>query len=414
MSKLATFLFFLLILIGAAVFVVGPILAKTNFLAFESFLKNTASVFFTESSKPEVLKQIAAEANKTGKRLRILIVPGHDNDYWGTEFRGIKEADMNSELGQKLAKLLATESKFEVILTRGSADYNPIFSSYFSSEEKNIVQFANEKKQIMANLISEGKVSRSVGVIHNDAPNLAVLRLYGINKWANENNIGLVVHLHFNDYPRRNRASAGDYSGFSIYVPERQYSNARASNDIALSVSKQLKKYYPESNMPKEETGVVEDQDLIALGAFNTLDPAALLIEYGYIYEPQFENAAIRGKIIEDLAVQTYIGINNFFGNATPMLAGKFESSILPYKWQNTVSAGTKHNESILSLQAALTLEGVYPPEDSDKHDCPISGTFGRCTKNSLALFQKKHGLTAEQNQLGEKTRGKLNELYGE
>jgi N-acetylmuramoyl-L-alanine amidase len=134
--------------------------------------------------------------------------------------------------------------------------------------------------------------------------------------------------VHFNDYPQRKKSSPGDYSGFSIYVPEQQYSNSRSSREIAAQVSKQLGTYYPESNMPKEGSGVVEDQDLIAIGSFNTLDPASLLIEYGYIYEPQFLNPVIRSKVIEDLATQTYVGIHNFFGGSMPKLAGKYTTAL--------------------------------------------------------------------------------------
>ena len=417
MNKTSTFLVFAFTGLGTLFFVIGPILAKSGFLAQETPAEQGASVFFIESSKPEIIKQTLAMANTNpnSRRLRILLVPGHDNEFWGTQFRGLKESVMTLELGKRLLQLLISDGEFEVITSRDEEGYNPNLASYFSSEKSGILEFAKGKKQIMNDLISDGKLStKTDGVYHNDAPSHVVVRLYGINKWANENNIDLVVHLHFNDYPRKNKSAAGKYSGFSIYVPERQYSNSRASKAVADEVFKQLKVYYSESNMPKESVGVVEDQDLIAIGSFNTLDPASILIEYGYVYESQFLEKDVRTKVIQDLATQTYIGIRNFLGGSVSNAAGKFNTAFLPHTWLEPLATGVRNSPSVLSLQAALILEGLYPPEGRSKRDCPLTGTFGKCTELSLASFQQKYGLADEPGKLGEDTLKKLNELYGE
>lgn len=415
MNKATAFLFFALMGIGAVFFVAAPFLARINLVAEHQATEQPASVFFIESSKPELLKQIVALADQNNRKIRILIVPGHDTEFWGTQYKSVKEADMTIELGKELARLLSQDSKFDVILSRDDNGYMPALASYFSEQEKQILDFVATKKKIMTDLKSTGKITTKIdGVYHNNAPSPVIVRLYGINKWANENSVDLVIHVHFNDYPRRKRASPGDYSGFSIYVPERQYSNARASKDIATAVSLQLGTYYPESNMPKEDTGVVEDQDLIAIGSFNTLDPASILIEYGYIYEPQFLNPIIRSKIIKDLATQTYVGIHNFFGSSMPSLAGKFNTALLPHTWRDVVASGAQYNPSILSLQVALTIEGIFPPNEFDEHDCPLAGTYGACTKKSLALFQQKYKLADASGRLDQATIEKLNELYGE
>ena len=289
-----------------------------------------------------------------------------------------------------------------------------ILNSYFSTGERGILDFIDNKKQTMMSLVFNGKVVVKTGdVVHNDAPLPAVLRLYGINKWANENNIDLVVHVHFNDYPRKNRTVSGKYSGFVIYTPEKQYSNSRASNAVAVEVSKQLKTHYVESNMPREVVGVVENQDLIAIGSFNTLDPASILIEYGYIYESQFADADMRNEIITDMAAQTYLGIHNFFDNNSLSVVGKFNTTLLPYIWSNVVRSGVKNSESILALQTAMVSEGLYPPDSLDPHDCPLSGTYGLCTRTSLSLFQQKYNLKNTSGILNTQTLEKFNELYG-
>ena len=418
MNKATAFLFFTLTALGAVFFVVAPISARTVFVrsggAGEA---QPASVFFIESSKPEVLKQTVAMVGANTRKLRILVVSGHDNEFFGTQYKNVKEASMTLPLGLELARLLSQDEKFEVILSRDDNGYTPELAYYFKEKKPEILDFVSAKKKIMNDLEAVGRVSlKTDGVYHNDAPSPVVVRLYGINKWANENNIDLVIHVHFNDYPRRKKASPGDYSGFSIYVPEHQFSNARSSKAIADAVSKQLQTYYPPSNMPKEGqgVGVVEDQDLIAIGAFNTLDPAALLIEYGYIYEPQFLNPTIRSKVIQDLATQTYVGIHNFFGGSLPSLAGKYNTSLLPHTWRDVIAAGVQHNLSVLSLQAALVIEGVFPPEEFDEHACPLAGTYGACTRKSLTLFQQKYNLDDVSGKLGRETIEKLNELYGE
>ena len=411
-------MFFTLTALGGIFFVVAPLSVRTVLVrAGQTVGSQPASVFFIESSKPEVLKQTVTLAGANARKLRILVVPGHDDEFIGTQYKGVKEANMTLPLGKELARLLSEEDKFEVILSRDDNGYMPELAYYFREQEVEILEFVASKKKIMNDLEVAGKVSLMTdGVYHNDAPSPVVVRLYGINKWANENNVDLVVHIHFNDYPRRKRASPGTYSGFFIYVPEHQFSNARSSKEIAEAVSTQLQTYYPPSNMPKEGqgVGVVEDQELIAIGAFNTLDPASILIEYGYIYETQFLNPTIRIKVIEDLAIQTYIGIHNFFGVSLPKLAGKYNTALLPHTWRDVVAAGTQHNPSILSLQAALVLEGVYPPDEVDDHACPLAGTYGACTRKSLIAFQQKYNLDGASGKLGRETIRKLNELYGE
>lgn len=417
MNRVTAFLFFTLTALGAVFFVIAPILVKTIFVfkAPAVSAEQPASVFFIESSTPEMLKQLALQTDTTTRKLKVLVVPGHDSDFWGTQYKNVKEADMTLALSKELVRLLSWDDKFEVSVTRDGSGYTPVFADYFSDPGQNILSFVAAKKKTMTDLELAGKVSlKTDGVFHNNAPSPVVVRLYGINKWANENNIDLVIHVHFNDYPRRKRASPGDYSGFSIYVPEHQYSNARASKDIAEAVSEQLQTYYSQSDMPKEDVGVVEDQDLIAIGSFNTLDPASILIEYGYIYEPQFLNPTIRNKVIQDLATQTYIGIHKFFGSSMPGLAGKYNTAFLPNTWQGLIAAGVQHNLSILSLQAALTLEGVYPPEGMDKRNCPVAGTFGKCTRLALTAFQQKYGVSDEPGVLGQGTIATLNKLYGE
>jgi hypothetical protein len=68
--------------------------------------------------------------------------------------------------------------------------------------------------------------------------------------------------------------------------------------------------------LKEEMVGIVPDQELIAIGRFNVADTANVLIEYGYIYEPQYQNNKKRMQVIDEYALRTYQGLENFF-NAT-------------------------------------------------------------------------------------------------
>lgn len=374
-----------------------------------------ASVFFTDSTTTEKLKEDYSSTEKTKGKIKLLIVAGHDDESGGTEFRGVKEAKINLELAENLAEFFKDNDKFEITLVRDRNGYNPVFLNYFNKERESIKEFTTKQKETMAELVRAGEVHNTEGVIHNSAPSETVLKLYGINKWANENNTDIVLHIHFNDDPTRNRKrkreAEGKYSGFAIYIPEAQYSNAKASRAVAEPIYSQLAKFYPVSDLLQEQDGIVDDQKLIAIGAHNTLDSVGMLIEYGYIYEPQFLNENIRNFVIKELAFQTYVGLVNFFETETK-LSLKYDTLLLPHKWEENLQKGAKNKESVLALQTALNFEKLYPPEGFDKRDCPITGNFGNCTSLALKKFQEKYDINDEAGKIGESTKNKLNELY--
>ncbi len=383
----------------------------------------TASVFFKDSVTAESLRQTFASSGKpvyrgnqrkSGERVRILVVPGHDAEYSGTVFGGLKEVELNWLLADRLYELLKSEPGFEVFLTQTSAGYSPTFQKYFTDGREGILKFVEDHKARMENFVQAGKVARVTQVEHNNAPTEVALRLFGINKWANENGIDIVIHIHFNDYPGRRRGQEGKYSGFAIYVPENQYSNAKGSKSVASFVYDRLSKLYPPSNLPIEDQGIVEDQELIAIGSNNTLDGAGMLIEYGYIYESAFYEPELRDTAVSDLALQTFLGVMDFFGKKPDAsLSSEYETAYVPHVWEKDLEHGIESDPDVLRLQAALALEGVYPPPGEDKNDCPLTGSFGNCTKRSVKAFQEKQNIVPAEGYVGEKTRMKLNEMFG-
>ncbi len=276
---------------------------------------NFAAVFFYESITVAQLHDKYNAVPSSQSKVRIFLVPGHEPDFGGTEFGNLKERDIVVDLAKYLEGFLKNNSHYEVVISRDKNSWNADLQKYFDDHWNDIKIFFSQNKNEMIRPINNGTVKKiSNGVKHNSAPQNVALRLYGINKWANENKIDIVIHIHFNDYPRKNSLVSGRYSGFAIYIPEKQYSNSKTTNAVAYAVFKRLSKYNTVSNLPKEDSGLVEEQELIAIGSHNTLDAPSMLIEYGYIYESQFNDPNVREYKIKDLAFQTYLGIEDFFG----------------------------------------------------------------------------------------------------
>jgi N-acetylmuramoyl-L-alanine amidase len=253
-------------------------------------------------------------------QVRILLVPGHDNEKWGAENNGIKEADMNLAVANQILSLLKKDKRFDVQITRDEYGYTKEFSDYLTKGHTDIINFKETAKKIMqANILSGTFVQKTNPPHHSVSEDIAD-RLYGFNKWANEHNIDAMIHIHFNDYPRDTVSTTGKYSGFAIYVPEAQMPNSKESTNLAKSIFSEISQKYHVSTYEKESAGVVPDQKLIALGANDTLLPnvRSVLIEYGYIYEKKFRTYPLRLKNYQTMAQYTATGIHNYFFPTSP------------------------------------------------------------------------------------------------
>ena len=338
---------------------------------------------------------------------KILIVPGHDNESkGGAQFKDIREADMNLKVAGDLYKYLSEDGHFRVFITRDKNGYKDEAVKYLSDNYSSILSFRNASKDKMNNFLENGIIKKIVGVDHNYASEDDSVKLYAINKWADDNGMDLVIHIHFNDYPNRKLNRVGEYSGFSIYIPEKQLPNYEKSFEIVNSVFSQLKKYFPVSDLPKEDKGIIEDQELIAVGSNLSLSSPVFLVEYGYIYESQFINPKIQPLMFKELAYQTYQGIKNYF---EPIMEEK--TAIFPYTFKNQVEKGLKNNPDAWALQMALLQEGVYPPSGFTKNECGLTGNFGKCTEESVIAFQRKYDIP-QTGSVGPFTLSKLNNLF--
>ncbi len=376
-------------------------------------LKNLAGVFFINSTTKKSLDNDYLTAEKGGAKVKILIVPGHYGAiHGGTEFRGVKERDLNIKMAESLAQLFGKNKNFKVFIARDENGYNKNIQKYIQTNYKAIKAFRKGNKETMDSLVSSGLIDIRNKVEHNSAPSATVIRLYGINKWADENDIDIVIHAHLNDYPNRKYNRPGKYSGTAIYIPEKQFSNAQASLALAKNVLKRISKYSAISNLPLERGGIIGDQELIAIGAYNTLNPAVMLIEYGYIYEAKFMSPNVRMPAIKELAMQTYLGVLDFFGAKKIEKDSLDNTSTLPYTWKNNLKKGMRGSKDIFALQTALAFQSLYPPAYKNENNCPINGNFGPCTDRAIINFQKKYNIKPAYGFVGPLTRFELNKLY--
>jgi len=247
-------------------------------------------------------------ATETVKTFNILVIPGHEPKAGGGSYKNIYERDLAVDIANKIFETLSKDSEYKVTVARDENDWNPILKEYFQTQKQAIINFKTKCQQDTKALMASGKMKYVPNMgFHADASQEMSVRLYGMNKWANENDIDLVLNLHFNDEQRPNINTPGDLSGFVIFVPESQMKNSQASKLAAQDIFDQLKSVEsPQVNY------LLEDQSLIALGASGTMDAPSLLIEYAYIFEKKLRTDTDRLKTLDEFAQQTVLGIKKY------------------------------------------------------------------------------------------------------
>ena len=242
---------------------------------------------------------------------KVLVVVGHRSSDGGAAYKSLTEYSLNSALGVKLYNKLQADSRFKVTLSHYSGDYSPFFLNYFEKNKQSISNYRANKKE--AYLKANPAALSTTEMDHNTATSFGITALYGINKWSVENNYDLVIHIHFNDYPRSNMAKAGQYTGFAVYVPLKANSNFTSSVVFAKKVEHELLQHFSRSTHPKEASGILESE-LIAMGSFNTLGSIpAVLVEGGYIYETQYQTASSRERVLGFYASDMYNALVKYF-----------------------------------------------------------------------------------------------------
>lgn len=257
-------------------------------------------------------ENIAAALSISPKKIKVLIVPGHEPNKGGAdEYKKIKERDLNLQLSEILKNNLSDNKKIEVILARDKDGWNKDLEKFVTTNETEIMNWvALMKEKLLAKVDSGEFKVIDPNMKHNDAESSAVLFLYGTNKWIDEKNIDLVLHVHFNSNPKIN--GKPNYRGYSIYIPDKQYANADQSKRFADYVNEEIVKIQKPSNMPQEKETIISSQELIAVGNYDTLKIPSVVVEYAYMYESLMTNTETRNAFIEKAASSTATAIENF------------------------------------------------------------------------------------------------------
>jgi len=238
------------------------------------------------------------------KKIKVLIVPGHEPGFGGAWYRGLKEEDLTLSLAKKIQGILINNPQLDVVMLRDDNGWNYDISNYITTNKIQIEDWVNKHKNITQNTH-----------IYNKQKLLHIpLTLYGTNKWADENNIDIILNIHFNSNPKI-IGQARYYKGFTIYTTGNKSSNSTSSKIFAADMMYELLKIENKSNAPKEDTGVVVDQDLIAVGSNNTLSVPSIIVEYAYIYENFMQATSTRNSFFEKAALSTATAIENYIAN---------------------------------------------------------------------------------------------------
>ncbi len=285
-----------------------------NNIFYKSILV-VSCVFFVAAGAPAALADTISDTTTTPAQppIRVLIAPGHEPNFGGTVFKGIKERNLTVALGKDLQRLLEQDPNFQVTMTRDTHSWNPIFSDYFKNNWTDIISWENAARKTFVNQVAQGMVSKPISAVaHNNAPLSVAYRLYGINKWANENNIDITINIHFDDENYHRRNVPGRYSGFAIYEPAPQYDNSQRSRELAQDLLGRLMETNYPSTLLKRLGGIIDEPHLIAIGENNTSNAASLVIEYGFIYEKKFTDPKLRAQTLADLAMETYQALDDY------------------------------------------------------------------------------------------------------
>lgn len=335
----------------------------------------------------EMNKNFEMKAERSGP-LKVLIVPGHDHEFSGAEFNSVKEADLNLKVAQSLYEFLSNDSGFEPHITRNENGYTEEFQKYLDENIEEVLIYRRVYGFETEGQKKSGEYEPNQTFYHNTAPLEMIYRLYAFNKWVSDNDIDIVLHIHFNDYPGRGRFG-GKYEGFSIFVNDENSRNGKISKELAEKTKETLSRFFAQSSNPAEKDIIIESPDLIAVGANNTIDAISVLFEYGYVYENQFLISPLNQNVFKELAYQTYLGLRDFLINIPASKDGY--SILLPKDISEIKDAkfGDKASLAVLKLQALLSVNGFYPADNKTLNDCPVGGNFLNCTKEAVLNFQK-------------------------
>lgn len=340
-----------------------------------------------------VEQQVVAQEQIDSGGIKILIVPGHTEFHPGAQVtieggEVTTEAHLARHAATRLTNLLKKDKNFNPILLSDDLGDHPLFSEFYIQNLDRIKRVQNSSESI---------------------PDELSLRLHGINLWVNEElQPELILHMHFNDYDGRPNYEMGTQEGFVLHVPQWGMRHGKESQIFAEKLHEKLSIVSIPSTAPDEEGGLLQDKGMVALGSGGTLKAPSIVIEYGYVYEPQFTHVSVRDHMMHELAFQTYQAIQAHFNDTISL---GIQTSLLPHVWQLDVRYGEEPHVDVLALQALLRLQRLYPVAGMEARECRLNGILNPCTITALKQFQSLRGLSVT-GKIDTSTREVLNTMF--
>ncbi|MFW5853282.1 MAG: N-acetylmuramoyl-L-alanine amidase [Patescibacteria group bacterium] len=349
------------------------------------------------------------------QKVKVLLVPGHDNQYSGAVFGDLKEADAVLAIAEPLFDFFNQDENFEVEIIRDltTGEYQEDFEYFLKNKREDVMSFRQKGHILTQSLFNRGKISfEPLG--SNSKTSEIAYRLYATNYWAMEKNFDLVLHIHINDQARNNLRIPGTFRGFSIFIPAADYHHHKISRQLAKSLFAGLQQFLMVSIAPGEKRGIIESDDLIATGAIGSINIPSVLLEYGYIYESVFRKPEVRELAGREMAWYTYLSTKASLAGEDPVKSLALSPTALAdYSIGRDLKYGLRDDQAVYLLQRRLQIRGFYPPAGRSLAECPVNGNFGPCTQAAVIAFQERHrsfvlepfGLTQGTGVVGERTR---------
>src|SRR3989344_2475822 len=225
----------------------GILFAGSNISFFTEARTQLASLFFANDL---TVADISAKYQR--KQLTVLIVPGHDAIDGGASYKGVYEAEYTAKIGQYLYEYLENDPNIDAILVRNKNGYTKEFADYFSREEGEIRAFTSRAVGYFNSLKETNQVEKPAAPFTHVRANTRVTKiLYGLNRWANDHDVDIVLHIHLNDYPRK--SGEVRYEGYSLYIPDASLPNHTPSKAIAEALSGTFSRFWTKSNLRLEK-----------------------------------------------------------------------------------------------------------------------------------------------------------------
>ncbi len=194
------------------------------------------------------------------KTKRILLVPGHDDEYGGCRGKAGQEENINLAIAEDIKFFLDRDSDFVAEITRSTSGYTKPLRDFLDSNRKELRE-------------------RALDILREESSELVerYTRNFGLAEYSNRKKPDLTIHVHVNNDP-----TDSTLQGFVTFWS--QYNNSYyRSRKFAAQIRNKLASEFPMSTSPAERHGISARPYVVLGSPWLRVKPPSVLVEYGYI-----------------------------------------------------------------------------------------------------------------------------------